>query len=59
MKNEVNRVLVAEKKNLYLAPVTELQTMSLVSNLLAGSAPSSDIGVSIDPADPTYPNGGD
>lgn len=47
------------KKLSYNAPSTELQTMSLVSNLLAGSAPSSDIGVSIDPADPTYPNGGD
>lgn len=47
------------KKLSYNAPSTELQTMSLVSNLLAASAPSSDIGVSIDPADPTYPNGGD
>jgi len=60
MKNEVNRALVAEKKNLYLAPVTELHTVLLVSNLLAGSAaPSSDIGITDTPAEPLYPEGGD
>ena len=49
------------KKMNYITPRSESQVMSLEANLLAGSpaGPGSDIGVSIDPADPTYPNGGD
>ena len=62
MKNEVNRVLVAEKKNLYLAPVTELHTMLSVSNLLAGSGAGSSNEININnntPADSDYLGGGD
>ena len=62
MKNEVNRALVAEKKNLYLAPVTELHTMLSVSNLLAGSDAGSSNEININnntPADSDYLGGGD
>ena len=49
------------KKNLYIVPCTELHTIRLTANLLAGSEPfiSSDININGAPADPSYLEGGD
>lgn len=44
------------KKTMYIAPHTEQEIVLNVIHLLGGSG---NLGVSQDPADPSYPGGGD